>query len=248
MDNILLFQLLIFLLSGFIHGLLGFGFPMIATPLLSMFLSVKEAVLLTLFPTIVANTHVIKKGGNFKKIWHEYKLLIIFVIIGSFIGTNFLITFNSEYYKLLLSFVILLYLNRDYMNLSLEEVMLKHPKKMMILFGFLSGIVSGLVNIMIPILVIYILESKIVKEKSFTLMNFCFFSSKLTQIFIFGFNGDFSLDFSFVLLPIILISLLGLFIGDKIRKYIDENLYKKILVILLWLLAINLILDTFFYQ
>ncbi len=94
---------------------------MIATPLLSMFLSVKEAVLLTLFPTVFANSYVIKKVSNFQKIWLEYKLLIIFVVIGSFTGTKLLIIFNSEYYKLILSFVILLYLNREYMNISLKN-------------------------------------------------------------------------------------------------------------------------------
>ncbi len=246
MDSILFFQLLIFLLAGFIHGLLGFGFPMIATPLLSMFLSVKEAVLLTLFPTVFANSYVIKKVSNFQKIWLEYKLLIIFVVIGSFTGTKLLIIFNSEYYKLILSFVILLYLNREYMNISLKKLINNNHKKMMILFGFLSGIVSGLVNIMIPILIIYILEKNISKEKSFILMNFCFISSKFTQIFLFGSNGDFSLEFSFLLIPIILISILGLFIGDKLRKYIDEKFYKKVLIVLLWLLSVNLIFDTFF--
>ncbi|HIP29383.1 MAG TPA: sulfite exporter TauE/SafE family protein [Sulfurospirillum arcachonense] len=248
MDSILLFSLPIFLLSGFAHGLLGFGFPMVATPLLSVFLSVKEAVLLTLFPTLVANTRVIKKGGNFFDIWKEYKLLITFVVFGSFLGTNFLINYDTPYYKLLLAFVILLYLNRDYMKISLEKIFLKNPIIMMILFGFLSGIVSGLVNIMIPILVIYIIESKISKEKSFVLMNFCFFSSKLTQIIIFGTNGNFSLDFSYMMIPIIFISILGLILGEKIRKYIDEKLYKKILIWLLWLLSIYLILDTFLYQ
>ena len=219
---------------------------MIATPLLSVFLSVKEAVLLTLFPTMVSNAQVIKKAGNFKNIWQEYKLLIIFVVIGSFLGTNFLISYNSSYYKLILALMILLYLNRDYMKISLEKMILKNPKKMMILFGLLSGVVSGLVNIMLPILIIYVLEMKLAKESSFTLMNFCFLASKVTQIFIFGIHGDFSLDFTIFMGPVIVISIFGLLLGEKMRNFIDENLYKKILIWLLWLLAIYLIFDTFF--
>jgi uncharacterized membrane protein YfcA len=246
LDNIVLFQFAIFLLSGFVHGLLGFGFPMIATPLLSTFLSIKEAVLLTLFPTMVSNAQVIKKTGNFSKIWQEYKLLIIFVVIGSFLGTKFLIEFNSPYYKLILALVILLYLNKEQMKISLEKTILNNPKKMMIAFGLLSGVVSGLVNIMLPVLVIYVLEMKLVKEQSFTLMNLCFLASKVTQIFIFGGHGDFSFDFMIFMIPVILVSILGLVLGEKMRNYINEELYKKVLVGLLWILSFYLIFDTFF--
>ena len=246
MDNLLLIQFGIFLLSGFVHGLIGFGFPMVATPLLSTFMSVKEAVLLTLFPTMASNAQVIKKAGNFKDIWQEYWLLIIFVVIGSFIGTNFLIVFNSSYYKLILALVILLYLNKKYMKISLEETILNNPKKMMIIFGLLSRIVSGLVNIMLPVLVIYVLEMKLLKQNSFTLMNFCFLSSKVTQIAIFGANGDLSFDFALYMIPVVVISIFGLLLGEKMRKFIDEELYKKILIGLLWILSLYLVFDTFF--
>ena len=246
MSDILFFEFAIFLFSGFIHGLLGFGFPMIATPLLSVFLSVKEAVLLTLFPTMVSNAKIIRKTGNFSGVWKEYKILIIFVVLGSFLGTNLLIEFDTPYYKLLLAVVILMYLNKKYMKISLEEIISNNPKSMMFFFGLLSGVVSGLVNIMLPILVIYVLEMNIAKDKSFTLMNLCFLASKITQIFIFGSHGNFSLDFTLFMIPVIIISIMGLILGEKARRFIDENLYKKILIWLLWLLSTYLIVDTFF--
>ncbi len=245
MDSLLLFQFAIFLFSGFIHGVLGFGFPLVATPLLSIFVSIKEAVLLTLFPTMFSNAQIIKKSGNFRAVLGEYWLLIVFVIIGSFIGTSFLIEFDSTYYKLLLAIVILLYLNKEKMKISLERTIFNNPKKMMIIFGLISGVVSGLVNIMLPVLVIYVLEMNLEKEKSFTLMNFCFLFSKITQIVIFGSYGNFTLNFAFFMVPVVIVTLFGLFLGDKIRNHIDEKLYKKLLISLLWILSFYLIFDTF---
>lgn len=55
------FELIIFFGAGLAHGILGFGFPMVATPLLSTFMSVKESVLHTLFPTMSVNANVLKK-------------------------------------------------------------------------------------------------------------------------------------------------------------------------------------------
>jgi uncharacterized membrane protein YfcA len=241
MDNLLLFELVIFFGSGLAHGILGFGFPMVATPLLSLFMSIKESVLYTLFPTMMVNANVIKKSGRFKEIWREYKYLIISVLFGSFIGTNFLIIFYHDSYRILLALVILLYLNSHHIKLSLYDVIQQYPKTLMISFGFVSGIVSGLVNIMIPVLIIYILESRIEKAKSLVVMNGCFFASKFLQILIFGSYGSFSVSFLLLMIPIVIFSLLGLFLGSKIRDRVDENLYKKLLRFSLWILAFYLI-------
>lgn len=246
MDNLLLIELFIFFGSGLAHGILGFGFPMVATPLLSIFLSVKESVLYTLFPTMAVNANVLKKSGRFKEIFFEFKYLIVFVLVGSLIGTNFLIIFYNDIYTLLLAFVIVLYLNTSKINLSLYDTIQRYPKLMMILFGFVSGIVSGLVNIMIPVLIIYILESRIEKEKALVVMNGCFFASKSLQIFIFGFHGSFSLSFLGTMIPMVAFALFGLALGSMLREKLDEKLYTKLLRLSLWGLAFYLSIRYFY--
>jgi hypothetical protein len=246
MDNLLLLEILIFFFSGLAHGILGFGFPMVATPFLSLFLSLKQSVLLTLFPTMFVNFKVLKSSGRFKEIFFEYKYLISCVLVGSFLGTNFLIMFYTPIYTLLLAFVILLYLGNKKINFSLYEVIQAYPRTMMIFFGLMSGIISGLVNIMIPVLIIYILESKIPKEKALIVMNGCFFASKTLQVLIFGVHGSFSFSFLLLMIPVVIFSLLGLFLGSKLRQKVDEKLYTKILRLSLLLLACYLIFKYFY--
>lgn len=247
MNDIFIYEALIVLLSGFIHSVVGFGFPMLATPLLSILVTVKEAVLLTLFPNIAINLNIIKRSSSFSILWSEYKLLIIPVVLGSFVGTNLLILFYSEYYKILLGLITLLYLNKRHINFSLHSTIQNHPKVMMLLFGSASGLIGGLVNVMLPLLIIYALESAIPKEKSFAIMNFCFFSSKLTQIIVFGFNGDLSVEFSLLAIPIVIMSLIGFYFGNKVRHKVNEELYRKILVFTLWMLSFYLIINPIFY-
>lgn len=246
MDNLALLEIFIFFFSGFVHGILGFGFPMVATPLLSLFLTIKESVLLTLFPTMFVNAKVVKKSGKFKEIFFEYKYLIISVLIGSFVGTNFLILFYSKSYTLLLAFVIFLYLNTKKIKFSLYEQIQSYPKSIMVVFGLISGIVSGLVNIMIPVLIIYILESKLPKNKALIVMNGCFLASKMLQVLIFGFHGSFSVSFLIFMFPVVAISLIGLFLGSKIREKVNEEIYVKILRLSLWGLASYLCVKYFY--
>ena len=46
------------LIAAFIHGMLGFGFPLVATPVLALFMDLRAAVLLTLVPTVSINLAV----------------------------------------------------------------------------------------------------------------------------------------------------------------------------------------------
>ena len=52
----------IFCFAGLVHGTLGLGFQMMATPLLAMITDVRSAVLITLIPTMAVNIVSILKG------------------------------------------------------------------------------------------------------------------------------------------------------------------------------------------
>ena len=230
-------------ISGFFHGIAGFGFPMIATPLLSLTHSVQAAVLATLLPTMAVNFFTIKamKNGTFivKRFW----LLSLCIIAGSWGGTQLLVLYPTEIYKLLLACVIVLYLVRDKLHLSLGNSVEHFFWPMMILFGLLSGIVSGLVNVMIPILIIYVLELKLDKNSAIALMNVCFLSSKITQIITFTALGTFGINELFWAIPAVIIALLALMLGKRFHDKIDPLLYQKILKTMLWLMALMLLIQ-----
>ncbi|MDD3323640.1 MAG: sulfite exporter TauE/SafE family protein [Sulfurospirillaceae bacterium] len=244
MSEFFIAEALIVLFSGIIHGVLGFGFPMIATPLLATFMDLKKAVLYTLLPTIVVNGSSIKRDNSVFGIFKEYKLLIFSVLCGSIAGATVLVFFYTDYYKLLLALVILLYLNRQKLNISLTLQVERNRQITTCVMGFLSGLVGGIANIMIPVLIILVLEFKLEKKKSIGVMNFCFLSNKFVQALMFGINGSFNAQNIVFILPLILLALFGFVLGSKMQDKIDETLYKKILHVALWILSFYLIFST----
>lgn len=56
----------ILLAGGTVHGLLGFGFPLLATPLMAMVVDVRTAMLILLIPTLTINIASIIQGGSWK--------------------------------------------------------------------------------------------------------------------------------------------------------------------------------------
>ncbi|MDD2383199.1 MAG: sulfite exporter TauE/SafE family protein [Sulfurospirillaceae bacterium] len=246
MDDYFFWEVLIVFASGMVHGIVGFGFPMIATPLLATFMDLKRAVLYTLIPTLVVNSTSIKRNNSFTQIWKEYKVLILSVMAGSLIGTHILVAYYSDYYKLILAFVILMYLNKERFKISLTPYMEHHTLAITLILGFASGIVGGIVNIMIPVLLILIIELKLEKKRAIGVMNLCFITNKSLQIIIFGYHGSFTTESLLAILPLTLIAVIGFSVGSKIQDKIDEELYKKLLNISLWFLSAYLIYATFY--
>lgn len=246
LSDFFLFEVLIVLFAGFFHGIVGFGFPMIATPLFVLFLDLKQAVLYTLFPTLVTNIVSLKKANSFRDIWREFWLLILCVMVGSVAGTYLLVAHYSHYYKLILAGVILLYLNKERLHLSLARAVAEKKGLTTLLMGVLSGMVGGMANIMSPMLIMLILEFKLDKKRAIGVMSFCFIVNKTLQILIFGFHGSFSLDNSALMVLFVLIAVLGFWLGNKIHERIDEKLYTTILNTMLWSISFYLIFSTLY--
>jgi len=241
-----LFEVLIVLVAGFFHGIVGFGFPMIATPLFVIFLDLKQAVLYTLFPTLVTNIISLKKENSFGNIWKEFWPLTLSVVVGSIIGTHLLVVYYNHYYKLVVAGVMLLYLNKERLRFSLTHAVAKQKGSVTVAMGILSGLVGGMANIMSPVLIMLILELKLDKKHAIGVMSFCFIANKTLQILIFGYHGSFTVENSALIALFVGISLIGFWIGTKIHERIDEKLYTMILNRLLWVISFYLIFSTFY--
>ena len=90
----------VFLLAGLVHGILGLGFPMLATPLLAILVDMRSAVLITLLPTITVNLISILRGGRWSDSIGRYWPLALMIPIGTVAGTWLLVNLDPGPYKL----------------------------------------------------------------------------------------------------------------------------------------------------
>jgi uncharacterized membrane protein YfcA len=235
----LIIFLTVLFFSALVHGSIGFGFPMIATPLLALFSDIQTAIMLTLIPTVLVNLVSIKSEEKLSVVFKEFFPFALIAMLGSACGTAVLIYANSDYFKLLLALTILIYLLMDKLKINSTFVQRK-PKQALGMFGISAGFLGGLTNVMAPVLIIYALESKYTKSQTIQFSNLCFLLGKLIQLFIFGLFGSFSLQAVGVSLSSLLIVGFALYVGIAIKKRIDAKAY--IVFIKLLLLVISLIL------
>ncbi|WP_151949873.1 sulfite exporter TauE/SafE family protein [Aliarcobacter butzleri] len=243
-DFLIIFSIILFF-SSLVQGSIGFGFPLISTPLLAMITDMKTAILYVAIPTLLINLIAIFSEGNFLSAIKRFYPLAIFAMIGSAIGTQILIYSSSEIFKLLLAISIIFYILIQ--KFKFEMVWVKNkPKISLVIFGLSAGIIGGLTNVMALVLIIYSLESKHSRKEIIQSSNICFLFGKLIQIILFAIHGSFTQELLTISFSSLILVVVAMVIGLKIKKKIPQENYNKVIKGFLFLMAIALIYQTIF--
>ena len=234
---------LIFTLAAFVHGSIGYGYPMFSTPLLALVCDMESAILLTLFPTIFINSVNVFRQEKNLAIFREYALYPLFIFLGSWIGSLALVSYDAAYFKLLMAAMIVLYL---YLKLQRrfdwKPGLFANQLLFVPLFGFLGGFVGGTINVMLAVTLIYVSGLEIGAESRIRFLNMTFLFGKVSQVIFFGFRpGFFDADYAMQSAFGVLACVPGLYLGLKLRPFINERLYQKILFASLFAIAFFLL-------
>ncbi|WP_022665228.1 sulfite exporter TauE/SafE family protein [Desulfospira joergensenii] len=232
--------------AAMIHGAMGIGFPMVATPLLAIITDMRTAILILVLPTMVINLASIFKGGNWQKSIGLYWPLALYGMVGSLAGTRLLIIFPAEIFRPLLAVMLLVYLNAEKLGLGFSRIR-RYPRLAMAFSGLGAGILGGTVNVMLPVLVIYALEVKMPKTAMIHVFNLCFLSGKLIQGIVFFHAGFFTADIFRISLPLTLLALGLMFTGLGLRDRIQAKTYRLWLRRLLGFMAAILLVQSVKY-
>ena len=151
---------------------------MVATPLLALFTELQIAIVLTFIATLLVNLISIISEGDILLAVRRHLSLALFALLGSAVGTQILLSVNSDIFKGLLGIVILTYLIVEKIKLELSWIR-SYPKLSKFVFGVSPGLLGGSTNVMAPVLIIYSLESKHSKSEIVQAANLCFVFGKI---------------------------------------------------------------------
>lgn len=246
MDSLLQFDGLVLaatiavvLLSGLIHGTLGLGFPLVATPILATMMDVRSAILVTLLPTMAVNIASIVNSRSSLSATRQFLPLVGFALLGTVAGSALLAIVDPAPFRILLAGLILLYLMN---NLRIPRRWLEdHALLAMMLFGTGAGLAAGTTNVMVAVLIIYFLSLETPRETLVPALNSCFLIGKLSQIAVLALAGLVGWRLMLETAPLAVAAVAALLLGQRLRARIEVETYQSMLRKLLLLLALVLI-------
>ncbi len=227
----------IMLFSGLVHGTLGLGFPMVATPMLAVFFDVRTAILITLLPTIAVNVVSIWNSRGSLESLKRFSPMVGFVLPGSLLGAYILATSDPSPFRLALAGLILLYLWTNLSGRLPRQWLANNLIIAMILFGFVAGLSGGTTNVMVAILIIFFLSLEVPRESTVPALNACFLVGKVSQFAVLSLAGLATATLIYETVPLALAAIFALLFGQRIREKIAVDVYRRILHVLLVVLA-----------
>ncbi len=223
--------------AGVVHGTLGIGFPMVATPLIALTTDVRTAIILTLGPTLVVNVMSIARGGGWRESVGRYWPVAAAVLVGSVAGTRLLIAVEPAPFKLLLALLIFFYLGSGRIGASSWAWVRRRPRLAGLGFGCVGGLLAGTANVAVPVLIIYFSEMRLSPRALVQALNLCFLGGKLAQVGTFALAGALGWSVFLLALPLALAAALALLAGMALRSRVDERTYRRWLRSALFLIA-----------
>lgn len=233
----------IMLFAGLVHGTLGLGFPMVATPMLAVSFDVRSAILITLLPTVAVNLVSIWNSRDALGQLRRFLPLTGFTLIGSVFGAYILAITDPDPFRLVLAGLILLYLWTTHSTRISLGWIHKHLFIAMAIFGLLAGLSGGTTNVMVAVLIIFFLSLDTPRDTMVPALNSCFLVGKVSQIVVLSMSGFVSLTLILETSPLALAAVIALLVGQTLREKIALEIYRRILQALLAVLAIVLIVQ-----
>ena len=229
----------VMLFAGLIHGTLGLGFPIVATPMLATMMDVRSAILITLLPTVAINIASIANSKSSLASTKPFLPLVLFALLGSILGASILAITDPAPFRIVLAGLILLYLwNRIRIP---KQWLLDNAMLAMAVFGIIAGISAGTTNVMVAILIIYFISLETPRSTLVPALNSCFLVGKISQIIVLAIAGLVSISLLLETAPLAVAAVIALLLGQRLQPRIQISTYQAILRKLLLLLAIILI-------
>lgn len=227
--TIIVLGLLIVFIASVAQGLTGFGFALIAVPLLSLLLPFDQVVPVVVSLGLITNVLMLFKlyrDVELRKIW----LLLVFGFVGIPIGGYMLLAVPANILQLIVSILVLVFAILLLMRISYP---IRNEYVAFPFVGLLSGVLNGSISVSGPPLVLFLAnQGKDVDVFRSNLVVYGFFLNVFT-LGMFAYQGFLNQEVISITLVACIAMALGTGLGMLLAKRVNQEMFKKIVIYLL---------------
>lgn len=227
-------------LAGMIKGLIGFGLPLIAVSLLSSFLDVGLSLALIILPIVVTNFWQGLTSGRAKAAVKRFWGLLLMLTIGIWIGSRIVASIDPDRVLLILACVVLAFALLELTTVRIT-IAPRHESPAGFVAGFVGGLIGGLTTTYGPFLVAYMSALRMSKEDFVGSAGVVWFWASLSLLVAYGTANILTPERALVSAGCVLPALLGMHIGSLGRRRLNEELFRRLLLIALIIAGLNLL-------
>lgn len=232
------------LAGGLVKGLVGIGLPLVALPIMVIFIPIPKAIALLLISSLATSVWQSFHGGHFIHSVKRFWPLLLGLTIGISISVKALTSFDIRLLYLILGVIVAVF-----SSILQRQLVFTIPSQAerwaAPLAGLVSGLIGGISMLFGPTFAIYLSGLRLGKELFISVISLAgwwamlVLAAAMTQYKLL--DGADLAGSVLALVP----SFLGLTLGQRLRSHINENLFRKCLAAILFLIGLNLLRKSF---
>jgi uncharacterized membrane protein YfcA len=228
------------LAGGTVKGVVGIGLPLVALPVMASFISVPKAIALLLLPSFATSVWQTFHGGQFGASVRRLWPFLLGMAAGTGLSVRMLAGFDARTLYIILGAIVAVFASILYRRLVISVAPRFEPWAGPVV-GAASGLVGGVSMLFATIYAMYISGLRLGKEAFVAAVALAntwatlVLAAAMANVDLFG-----GADLAGSLLALVP-SFAGVLLGTRLRRYINEELFRKALAVVLFLVAMNLI-------
>jgi uncharacterized membrane protein YfcA len=232
-------------LAGMLKGIIGVGMPIVALPLVTMFIDVRAAVMLLSMPLVLSNIPQALEGGEVMQCLFRLAPILIGMLPGALAGVAMLLVVKASVAKLVTGCVILLVA-----SLTLFGPQFALPSNVHtpvgLLSGFSAGVLGGLAAMPGPLVFTFLL-AKGLRGKTFTkeASMFLVLSALLLAVVL---TSSQRFDVRDLVVSVCAVApvAVGMAIGQRLRDNVPALMFRRFVLIVVLVSGLELIRKSLF--
>lgn len=216
----------VFLVAGWVKGVVGMGLPTVAMGALGLVMSPVQAAALLVVPSLVTNVWQFVAGPSKQAVMRRFASMMLLVCLGTAIGIQFLTSGSSRWPSLALGSVLALYAVIA-LFLPKFSVSQKAELRLSPIVGGVTGILAGATGVFVVPAVPYLSALGLTKDELIQALGLSFTVSTVALAVALGASGSFSSGILVASAGAVVPALVGMFIGQHTRNRIEPAAFRK---------------------
>lgn len=226
--------------GGFSKGVLGVGLPMVATPILSTFMPITDAVAVMYLPILATNLWQALTGGHLVSALRRFWPMLLVTVAMIWVGTLSLIRLDPALVAVLLGGAVALFSAFSLLNPRLR-IRPGWERPIGIFAGACGGFFGGMVLIGGPAVIMYFVALHLKKEEFIGSIGLVYLTMLIPAGFSLTILGVLEARHVLPGLGSLVPVFAGLALGQWLRGKIDQDLFRKVLLSSMIIIGLNLI-------
>lgn len=234
----------VFLVAGMVKGVIGLGLPTVSLAALSVVVELPVAVMLMVIPSAVTNLWQAFDGPHFVALVTRFWLMLLASALGVWFSYGLLLVTNPKAMTGVLGIVLCVY-----SAISLRRTRLitriRRERALSPVVGLATGALAGATGSLVLPVVPYLQALRLERDALVQMMGISFTVSTCAIGIAMLDHGRYAAEGALLSLAALVPALLGMKLGQLVRRRLSEQLFRSCLFVGLLIIGIRLIWKGF---